>query len=68
MLLSINESMHVLFTAPCLAGYEWSGNRCEPCEIGKYQDEPNKQSCKMCPTGQTTNSLQSDSIDDCFGE
>jgi len=46
-------------------GLDRSKDLCPLCRVGTYQDEPNKESCKDCPSG--TSTLAPGSItDDCF--
>nr|XP_006816435.1 PREDICTED: sushi, von Willebrand factor type A, EGF and pentraxin domain-containing protein 1-like [Saccoglossus kowalevskii] len=49
----------------CNVGYANKDGRCQPCQIGMYQDEPAKFSCKACPSGMSTANAASISLDDC---
>jgi hypothetical protein len=41
---------------------------CRPCDIGYYQDETGKMSCKSCGNGQTTQHTESTSKVDCLSK
>ena len=41
---------------------------CRPCDIGYYQDETGKMSCKSCGNGQTTQHTESTSEVDCLSK
>ena len=36
------------------------------CDIGSYQDTAGEVTCQSCPSGYTTKSKNSDSVDDCY--
>ena len=41
---------------------------CRPCDMGYYQDETGKMSCKSCGNGQTTQQTESTSEVDCLSK
>lgn len=53
--------------SPCSYGSEWNipTQQCEPCQKGEYQNEENKDTCKLCDSGKTTPGEGSDSESDC---
>lgn len=44
-------SIPVLSLSECPVGTKSSTDGCEDCPDGKYQDEPNQDSCKFCAAG-----------------
>lgn len=44
-------SIPVLSLSECPVGTKSSTDGCEECPDGKYQDEPNQESCKFCAAG-----------------
>ena len=62
------------FTARCVAGHfsptglERSGDQCQPCPIGTYNNVNGSTECEACPQGTTTLASGADSDSKCVGK
>ena len=58
-----------MFAVQCARGmfYNSIDQLCERCPIGTYQDYVGQFECKTCPTGSSTATSSSKSIEDCKG-
>ena len=60
--------LFVFTSVPCGYGMYQSGEFCERCPRGYYQDEIKQTTCKPCPEGWTTAGLQSENVTECDGK
>lgn len=57
----------LLFSDECPAGTRKSGDECEPCDFGTYQDQAGQAECKPCPAGTNTTHQQAKQLSNCKG-
>ncbi|XP_061175426.1 uncharacterized protein LOC133184388 [Saccostrea echinata] len=52
----------------CDPGHYQTGSRCEPCQVGFYQNQSGMFYCDPCPVGQTTRAVKSTSRSECYND
>ncbi|XP_062611525.1 uncharacterized protein LOC134273339 [Saccostrea cucullata] len=52
----------------CDPGHYQTGSRCEPCQVGFYQNQSGMFYCDPCPVGQTTRAVKSTSQSECYND
>lgn len=62
--------MNIFLSESCKTGnyFDKSTLDCRPCDLGYYQDETGKMSCKSCGNGKTTQQTESTSEGDCLSK
>ena len=63
----IRNGCRVVGPESCAAGLEYDGTSCIACDFGEYKVRAGKDSCRECPTGETTDKRGATSRTQCRG-